>query len=71
MNEIGVTIAGLWPCIFCRLIVALRNGNFRGTECGHYASLWVDDLISEGSYRMIYVVAGKYDGKEYAKAISE
>ena len=37
--EIGVTVAGLWPCIFCRLIRVLRKIIIRLTECGHYGTV--------------------------------
>ena len=60
VNEIGVTAAGLWPCIFCRLIVALRNHNIRVTECGHYASfgntIWqANDLIRLSTWLPAYL----------------
>ena len=32
VNEFGVTQAGLWPCIFCRSIVALRRSNYQSNS---------------------------------------
>ena len=35
--EIGVNVAGLWPCIFCRSIRELRRTAIRVIQCGQYA----------------------------------
>jgi hypothetical protein len=39
VNDIGVTEAWLWPCIFCSSIRDLRRTIIGVTHCGHYAAV--------------------------------
>jgi len=39
VNDIGVTVARLWPCIFCSSIRALRRSIIGVTQYGRYASV--------------------------------
>jgi hypothetical protein len=70
--DIGVTTAGLWPCMFCSSIKALRQLNFRGytmrplrfcqpeqylKAAGHFKIIYASKVFSNSVYDIGVTVA--------------
>jgi hypothetical protein len=54
--EIGVTVAWLWPCIFCRSIRVLRRTIVGVIHCGHYASVAQGNFHNKKHFQIIHLL---------------